>query len=207
MVWSIPPCVLRGSNPAGTRGVPDGAAASSRTRAYCRLVPRTRSSRTSCGKCDRELRVQRGTRIIGRKLGDANCVLGSTDVAVRHPPPRRSGNHLGRERTVRRGSQRCPQAPDVVAPSGHEIVALGVVALVSHAALAERQLMLRVDERSRHAGPSGIDAARPKHAIAGDVVILVRAYRSPDFARQLLADHPPLPDAAAPYRERQNQKE
>src|SRR5438105_15608887 len=27
-------------------------------------VPRTRSSRTSCGKCDRELRVQRGTRII-----------------------------------------------------------------------------------------------------------------------------------------------
>src|SRR5262245_49249338 len=28
------------------------------------LVPRTRSSRTSCGKCDRELRVQRGTRII-----------------------------------------------------------------------------------------------------------------------------------------------
>src|SRR5262245_19278634 len=29
-----------------------------------RLVPRTRSSRTPCGKCDRELRVQRGTRII-----------------------------------------------------------------------------------------------------------------------------------------------
>src|SRR5215510_6720709 len=28
------------------------------------LVPRTRSSRTPCGKCDRELRVQRGTRII-----------------------------------------------------------------------------------------------------------------------------------------------
>src|SRR5262245_32934180 len=28
------------------------------------LVPRTRSSRTSCGKFDRELRVQRGTRII-----------------------------------------------------------------------------------------------------------------------------------------------
>jgi tripartite-type tricarboxylate transporter receptor subunit TctC len=28
------------------------------------LVPRTRSSRTSCGICDRELRVQRGTRVI-----------------------------------------------------------------------------------------------------------------------------------------------
>src|SRR5215831_10636772 len=28
------------------------------------LVPRTRSSRTPSGKCDRELRVQRGTRII-----------------------------------------------------------------------------------------------------------------------------------------------
>src|SRR5204862_2910889 len=28
-----------------------------------RKVPRTRSWRTSCSKCDRELRVQRGTRI------------------------------------------------------------------------------------------------------------------------------------------------
>src|SRR5215510_16605061 len=28
------------------------------------LVPQTRSSRTPSGKCDRELRVQRGTRII-----------------------------------------------------------------------------------------------------------------------------------------------
>jgi tripartite-type tricarboxylate transporter receptor subunit TctC len=28
------------------------------------LVPRTRSSRTPCGTCDRELRVQRGTRVI-----------------------------------------------------------------------------------------------------------------------------------------------
>src|SRR5262245_30599941 len=28
------------------------------------LVPRTRSSRSPCCKCDRELRVQRGTRII-----------------------------------------------------------------------------------------------------------------------------------------------
>src|SRR5262249_33192357 len=29
-----------------------------------RLVPRTRTSRTPCGKCGRELRVQKGTRII-----------------------------------------------------------------------------------------------------------------------------------------------
>src|SRR5262245_28061094 len=67
--------------------------------------------------------------------------------------------------------------------------------------------MLRVDERRRCAGPGGIDAARPKHPIADDVVVLVRAYRLPDLARQLLADHAPFPDAAAPYRERQDQKE
>src|SRR5262245_26597689 len=191
MVWSIPPCVLRGSNPAGTRDVRDGPAASSRTRAYCRLVPRTRSSRTSCGKCDRELRVQRGTRIIGRKLDDANGVLGSTNVAVRNRAPRRSGGHSGRERTFRCGSQRRPQAPDVVPPSGHEVVAFGVVALVPHAALAESELVLRVYERRRCAGSSGIDAARAKHTIADDGVILVRANRSPDFARQLLTDHAP----------------
>ena len=37
--------------------------------------------------------------------------------------------------------------------------------------------------------------------------ILVRAHRPPDFLRQLLADHPPLPHAAAPQRKRHDQQE
>src|SRR6476619_6875773 len=36
---------------------------------FARLVPRTRSSRTPCRRLDRELRVQRGTRIIELLVG------------------------------------------------------------------------------------------------------------------------------------------
>src|SRR3979411_1610484 len=87
------------------------------------------------------------------------------------------------------------------------MVAFGVLAFVSHAALAECELMLRVCERRRCAGTSRIDAARPEYAIADDVMVLARAYRSPDFLSQFLTDHAPFPDAAAPYRERHDQEE
>src|SRR4029453_5291104 len=43
---------------------PTQSTAAARRLASRTLAPRTRSSRTSCGNCNRELRVQRGTRII-----------------------------------------------------------------------------------------------------------------------------------------------
>jgi hypothetical protein len=40
-----------------------------------------------------------------------------------------------------------PEAPNLFAPVADEVIALGVVAFISHASLAERELVLRVDER------------------------------------------------------------
>src|SRR5215510_1639540 len=54
---------------------------------------------------------------------------------------------------------------------------------------------------------SAVDARRPKHAIADDLLILARGHRMADFLRQLLADHSPFPHAASPHRERHKYEE
>src|SRR5262249_59232949 len=77
------------------------------------------------------------------------------------------------------------QALDLVPPSGHEAVKLGVLAVVPHTALAERELMLCIYQRRRCSSLYPIDAARPEHAIVDDLPVLALAHRTPDFLRQL----------------------
>src|SRR6516165_10520905 len=100
-----------------------------------------------------------------------------------------------------------PQTPDLVPPSRDEAVELGVLAVGPHTALAERELMLRIYQRRRCSSSYPVDAARPKHAIADDLLILARGHRMADFLRQLLADHSPFPHAASPHRERHKYEE
>src|SRR5262245_31377910 len=59
----------------------------------------------------------------------------------------------------------CPQVPDRLSPSGHDWIALGVLAFVLHTALAERELVLRVHQRRRGAPLHAVDAARPERAV------------------------------------------
>src|SRR5262249_47282864 len=89
-----------------------------------------------------------------------------------------------------------PQTPDLVPPSRNEAVELGVLAVGPHTALAERELMLRIYQRRRCSSSYPVDAARPKHAIADDLLILAGCHRMADFLRQLLADHSPFPRRA-----------
>src|SRR6516162_9477633 len=85
-----------------------------------------------------------------------------------------------------------PQTPDLVPPSRDKAVELGVLAVGPHTALAERQLMLRIYQRRRCSSSYPVDAARPKHAIADDLLILARGHRMADFLRITRRSHTPL---------------
>src|SRR5262249_56362876 len=76
-----------------------------------------------------------------------------------------------------------------------------------HTALAERELMLCIYQRRRCSSLYPVDAARPEDAIVDDLSVLALAHRTPNFLRQLLADHPPFPHAASPHRERHEHEE
>ena len=129
-------------------------------------------------------------------------------VCHQHPDLREpdAWDHLGESLPVR---VTAPLA-NLGSPSRHPAASrrVGVLALVPHAALAERELMLRVHQRSRCARSHAGSMRRVRSiAIADDVIVLVRGHRMPDFVRQLLADHPSLPHAATPHRHRHDQEE
>ena len=106
-----------------------------------------------------------------------------------------------------RALQGCPQAPDLFSPAVYKAILLGVLAVVPHAPLTERELVLRVHERRRCAAPHAVDAARAKDAITKDLLIFARAHCAPDLPRQLFTDNSPFPHTASPQSKRRDQQE
>src|SRR5512132_548277 len=99
------------------------------------------------------------------------------------------------------------EAPDFLAPARDEWIVVRIFTRVADAALAERELVLRIHQRRRHAGLQSVDASGAEHAIADNVAVLVRAHRAANFISQLVPDHAALPYPAAPQRNRQYQNE
>ena len=79
--------------------------------------------------------------------------------------------HMAWARRLHRHSQ----APDFLPPSHRKAVAVGVAAVIPHAAHAECQLVLRVHECRRCAAPHAVDTARTKDTVANDLLILARS--------------------------------
>src|SRR5262245_1750807 len=100
-----------------------------------------------------------------------------------------------------------PETPDFLAPTCDERIVLRIFTRVAHVALAERELVLRIYQRRRHAGLEPVDASRAEHAIADNVAVLVRAHCAANFIGQLVPDHAALPYPAAPQCNRQYKKE
>src|SRR6476661_2814552 len=99
------------------------------------------------------------------------------------------------------------QASDVLPPPLHQAVPFRLAAFVLNAALAECEFVLGVNERRRCLRIGPVNPTRPQHAISDKGLIFFWGYRTPDFARQFLADHTSFPHAAAPDRERHDQPE
>src|SRR6516225_451568 len=94
--------------------------------------------------------------------------------------------------------RRLLEASNLFAPVVDEVIALWVLAVIPHASLAERELVLRVHERRRCTAPDATDTARTKDAVANDLLVFVMAHRVPDLPCQLVTDDAPLPHATAP---------
>ena len=63
------------------------------------------------------------------------------------------------------------EASNLFAPVVDEVIAQRVLAVIPHASLAERELVLRVHERRRCAAPNATDTARAKDAVANDLLV------------------------------------
>src|SRR5262245_29880451 len=83
---------------------------------------------------------------------------------------------------------------------------LWIFTRVADTALAERELVLGIYQRRRHAGLQPVDASGAEHAIANNVAVFVRAHSVANFIGQLLSDHTALPHPSAPQCDRQYQK-
>src|SRR5262245_28276492 len=95
--------------------------------------------------------------------------------------------------------------PDVVAPPGHQRVALGITATVPYTVLAEGELMLRIHQCRRGMRMTAIDPPGSQHAVIDDLLVLCRADRPPDLVGKLLANDAALPHPASPHDGRHDQ--
>ena len=86
-------------------------------------------------------------------------------------------------------------------PSRHQAVPFGIPAFVPHAALAEREFVLRVHQRRRRARMHPVDAACAQHAIADNVLyssgLTARPTSSASSSRITRRSHTPLRQSAS----------
>ena len=84
-------------------------------------------------------------------------------------------------------------AGNILTPSRHQTVPLGITAFIMYAALTEGEFVLRVYDLRRSLPVRPVDATRPHHAIPDNLLVLLRGDRAPDFVRQLFTDYGVVP--------------